>query len=286
MQTFDLNLWKGPHYTPEANTLPYNISHFPDGQRQIEIYGPEDLSGYRVVVKSRMENFAALELIVSAVKCLKDRKAVVELYIPYILGGRSDRKFSPWQSSYLEDVIAPTLNNLHVVIHTLDPHSEVTEKCMRVNVVPFNFFDHVDSPFPASLSMIAVPDSGAKARAERYAKILGIETVVQFEKERDLKTGRIVRYNMLDDIPRTSNKAVLVFDDICDGGGTFNLLASNRAISPTARKYLYVTHGIFSKGVKDLLDKYAGIFTTNSFCDLDEFSNIRPLEVINIWNLV
>ncbi|HCW17254.1 MAG TPA: phosphoribosylpyrophosphate synthetase, partial [Achromobacter sp.] len=54
---------------------------------------------------------------------------------------------------------------------------------------------------------------------------------------------------------------VLVVDDICDGGRTFLELAS--ALRDTTRQpvYLYVTHGIFSKGLGELNARYAGIFT-------------------------
>jgi hypoxanthine phosphoribosyltransferase len=61
----------------------------------------------------------------------------------------------------------------------------------------------------------------------------------------------------------------LVVDDICDGGGTFNLLAEAFQKDPHAAKSdlsLYVSHGIFSKGIRAINDRYVNIFTTDSWC--------------------
>ena len=58
----------------------------------------------------------------------------------------------------------------------------------------------------------------------------------------------------------------MMVDDICDGGGTFCWTASELKKYKPMSVALYVTHGIFSKGVDCLFD--AGIHrvvTTDSF---------------------
>jgi phosphoribosylpyrophosphate synthetase len=66
---------------------------------------------------------------------------------------------------------------------------------------------------------------------------------------------------------------VLIVDDICDGGGTFlgisDALGSRlRSLGDVGGDYilgLYVTHGIFSKGFCDLIEKFDHVYTTDSF---------------------
>jgi ribose-phosphate pyrophosphokinase len=57
-----------------------------------------------------------------------------------------------------------------------------------------------------------------------------------------------------------------VIDDLCDGGGTFIGIAQElRKAGITQPLYLYVSHGIFSKGLEVLFQHFDQIFTTNSF---------------------
>lgn len=52
-------------------------------------------------------------------------------------------------------------------------------------------------------------------------------------------------------------KPILVMDDICDGGATFISLAKEikaHELYNDQELWLYVTHGIFSKGKQTLLD--------------------------------
>jgi phosphoribosylpyrophosphate synthetase len=53
------------------------------------------------------------------------------------------------------------------------------------------------------------------------------------------------------------DKRVLIVDDICDGGKTFELLAKDLYNAGAEEVNLFVTHGLFSKGLIPL--KLAGI---------------------------
>jgi ribose-phosphate pyrophosphokinase len=56
---------------------------------------------------------------------------------------------------------------------------------------------------------------------------------------------------------------VLVIDDICDGGRTFTSLVEHL---PNVRRHLYVTHGVFSKGVEILYSSgYESVAVVNDF---------------------
>lgn len=61
----------------------------------------------------------------------------------------------------------------------------------------------------------------------------------------------------------------LVVDDICDTGRTAIEIAKALNI-PKKRMSLYVSHGIFSQGITELLKYYSTIGTTNSFIQPEE----------------
>lgn len=121
---------------------------FPDGQQQVVI-NPKCLTGYidtdseteywkeekveKVQIKSRLNNFQDLELIVCATKSLRNLGVKeIHLYTPYFLGSRSDRQFVEGGNSYLVDVVAPIINSLEFEsVTVIDVHSDVAAACIR-----------------------------------------------------------------------------------------------------------------------------------------------------------
>ena len=69
-----------------------------------------------------------------------------------------------------------------------------------------------------------------------------------------------------------SNRRILIVDDICDGGATFVGLAKELRAAGAKKVYLYVTHGIFSKGLP--LEGIDKVFTTDSYFNPESCS--RP----------
>ncbi len=83
--------------------------------------------------------------------------------------------------------------------------------------------------------------------------------MVCFEKTRE--DGKVVYTQELND---SLGCTAVVVDDICDGGATFIALAQViKVAQPDTTIDLYVTHGIFSKGVDELLKYYGTIYTSN-----------------------
>jgi phosphoribosylpyrophosphate synthetase len=137
----------------EKSCIKYKISKFPDGQQQITINpfkysqawngwtfatGPniiQSITGLtiEIQIKSRLNNFQDLELIICALKSLRELGVKkIHLYTPYFLGSRSDRKFEGGSCNYLKDVICPIINSLNFEsITVLDPHSHVLEACIN-----------------------------------------------------------------------------------------------------------------------------------------------------------
>jgi ribose-phosphate pyrophosphokinase len=93
---------------------------------------------------------------------------------------------------------------------------------------------------------------------QQLAKKLGVEHIAFADKVRDTKTGRISGTSVSSELPKLP---ILVVDDICDGGRTFVELGKALAEVSSQPRYLYVTHGIFSKGFEELDLYYERIFT-------------------------
>lgn len=180
--------------------------------------------------------------------------------IPYLPGMRADRG-TPSSGLFYADMI----NATDIRVITLDPHSKESEQFYErlTSVFPVNIVSDYLKQEHDYLGVIA-PDKGATARAAQYAKEFDVPLYV-FEKDRDFESGHINSITAPDDFPTDGIRRMLVVDDICDGGRTFNMLADVvKSKNNYATLDLFVTHGIFSKGISNL-SRYEEIYTTDSF---------------------
>lgn len=264
---------------PNDSDVKFKISKFPDGQQTVDIESsPMYINGLAVNIVSRMNSFRDIELIIAANQALREMVVgSVSLYVPYFLGARSDRKFQQGGTNYLKQIICPIINsqNFDTVI-VLDPHSDVLEACLnnfeKVNnhSIVKHALTNIDNKNDAHDRICLVsPDAGAYKKIFDVAKEFGIDNIVTATKVRDLKTGKILRTEVPTPDMHNDIKYVIV-DDICDGGRTFTEIAKAiKAVRPTAKIYLIVTHGIFSAGFEELNEKFEKIFSTNSYGDFD-----------------
>ncbi|MEI8631794.1 phosphoribosyltransferase family protein [Vibrio sp. PP-XX7] len=96
--------------------------------------------------------------------------------------------------------------------------------------------------------------------------------MIQAQKLRNLKTGEIIKTEVLGDV---KGKKVLIADDICDGGRTFVELAKVLKSEGATEISLFVTHGIFSKGFEVFAGLIDVIYTTDSFKSASEYIKIN-----------
>jgi ribose-phosphate pyrophosphokinase len=245
-----------------------------------------------VLIKSRLNSFKDLELIITANQCLKEFGIEdVNLYTPYFLGGRSDRKFGEGQTNYLKNVICPIINSQKFnKVVVMDPHSDVLEACLD-NFVKINNFSLVDYAFSYLIKedddnnvAIVSPDAGALKKIYDVAKQFGISNVTNASKVREMSTGTILRTE-LPMMDLNGIEHIVIIDDICDGGRTFIELAKEIKKQTDKPIHLIVTHGIFSAGFKSLFEYFEGIYCTNSIDDIDETSfageKVKQLNVFN-----
>lgn len=183
----------------------------------------------------------------------------LNLNIPYLPYARADRRFMDGDCFGLE-----TFGRLLRVgnfdkINTLDVHNpnpaytHVSSFLRNYPAMPF--IQRAAEDFKPDA--ILFPDAGAE---KRY-KDTGYSSIFA-TKVRDSATGRLSSFTV-PDVSRYGR--ILIVDDICDGGRTF--LGITGVIPPGPTFGLYVTHGIFSQGLRELGHVFGSIYTTNSFKD-------------------
>jgi ribose-phosphate pyrophosphokinase len=278
----------------DNSDIKYKISNFPDGQQAITLDLENTVfesSEQAVTIKSRLNSFLDLELIICANQALTElgvkhhslKLKEIALYVPYFLGARSDRKFLAGQSNYLKTVICPIINSQNFSrVTVLDPHSDVLEACLNnfQKVSNINFASTAIKDISGDKITLISPDAGALKKIYDVAKAVECNDIIVANKLRDMATGKIIRT----EVPGLSNEIsftgeakkrnFIIIDDICDGGRTFVEIA--KAIRHSRPKeifndniYLVVTHGIFSAGFEELEKWFTGIYTTNSVKEIE-----------------
>jgi ribose-phosphate pyrophosphokinase len=183
------------------------------------------------------------------------------LFIPYLPYSRQDRPMEGQPFSL--KTVGRMINSVGFTsVLTLDVHSDVAFGCIdRLRVIPVNkIFDVFFYPDIYATTLV-VPDQGASKRLKDLSGRFG--DVVTCIKERDTSTGRVEIKHVAGSV---INKNCLIVDDICDGGATFIQIAQDLKKRGASNIDLFVTHGVFTKGLQVLLD--AGIrkvYTTDSF---------------------
>lgn len=192
-------------------------------------------------------------------------------YLPY---GRQDRVCSPGESDSLR-VFMNIISPLYDKISILDAHNNKFEYPQNVMLLSPEIDKYIPLLSSNTLfnilkekSVIIAVDRGAIDRCKKIADTFAKE-VIPFHKTR--KDGKITQTL---DISRTSVNSIIedveylvVFDDICDGGGTFLSIANEIKKLDLGFKYkliLVVTHGIFSAGFDKLKEEFSEIYIYDS----------------------
>jgi ribose-phosphate pyrophosphokinase len=200
-----------------------------------------------------------LLLTINAIRNLSPLTSI-HLTLPYFPYARQDRVCNPGEA-FGAQVVANLINSLDCAsVRIIDPHSNVTLSLVR-NAQVIAWPDLISGTSLESfikknkLSLVA-PDAGAKEKTAHLAQHLGLPFFVA-SKKRDPATGKILASEIHENI---SELNLLIVDDICDGGQTFISLAEQLKKQGAQNLYLYVTHGIFSKGFEALTKNFKKIF--------------------------
>lgn len=246
---------------------------YPDGQISA-IYHPETLEMVNQEIKERINSYEDLMYV----RAMADAHEMSEwtLFIPCLFGQRSDRRFKDFQSFDLK-IITEVINSCKFgEVKIFDPHSDVSMALINNSkkVTPLLFVQSAIESIIANDSdergtfngelLLVSPDAGAYKKVFSFGGLLGLP-VMGAMKHRDVN-GEITLMFTHD----VSGKDCLIVDDLCDGGYTFELLGKALKEHGARKVYLYVSHGLFSKGYASMYEAgIDGIYCTNSVRDLE-----------------
>lgn len=234
------------------------VIKFPDGQPHINITGVSAGDDITVLWPIRNPDEAVeLLMICEAIDGLLAYPK--HLMIPYLMGARYDRRMQHGDSVDLK-VVASMINSCCFdTVEILDVHSDVALQLIdrSVNISNRRLVETYKDPD----SVLIIPDTGAQKKADKYlAWNPNISNIVTCIKTRTVQTGKIDLTVIKPENCKDLN--CVIIDDLCDGGATFIAIA--KQIKPK-KLTLIVTHGIFSKGFKELAACFDSIITTDSF---------------------
>lgn len=210
------------------------------------------------------------------------------LIIPALPYARMDRQINDQMFSL--QYFGNILNKMGFYkVYCCDPHSGVSKNLIK------NLFDRylddikplvIQSMMDCGAEFIHLPDKGAKTK---YSELLkGIKaTIISGEKERDpLNKGRIIGMDI--DLSTTKKsikgKTILIVDDICVRGGTFDMAAERLLAAGAEKVCLFITHcedAIFEGNILKG-NKISKVYTTDSIKRRrDTYRN--KLVVYKIW---
>lgn len=191
--------------------------------------------------------------------------ATPSVCIPYIPYARQDRVANEGEALSIK-VFADIINAQHYkTVFVMDPHSEVSlaliDNVRIISPIDDNYLRKVIDNYDDCI--VLAPDAGAY---KRLCKTIKDVPLIYATKQRNTKTGALSNVELHVGDVDLQDKRIVVVDDICDGGGTFLLLAKELDNAGITNAFeLYVTHGIFSAGPDVLSQAYDKIYTTNSF---------------------
>lgn len=200
----------------------------------------------------------------------------IKLVMPYFPAARQDRVMNTGEPFAL-GVMAQLINSCGFEeIEVWDPHSDVLPAMFPPGVLRVKTqwdlwkdliaMRYAEANMTADQVALVSPDAGALKKIYKLAAATGLN-VIEASKQRDVKTGQIVKTSI--DVNEVNKYDMLfVVDDICDGGRTFVELAEViRGGGYTGKLVLCVTHGIFSRGLEPLavFDK---VCTINNMSDI------------------
>ena len=235
----------------------------------------------QVKITCRIQSANDLLLLLLTTDALK-RSGVkrLECFIPYLPFARQDRVMVKGEPLSVK-VIADLLNTQGFEkIQIYDAHSEVSFALL-------NNSDAIDNhTFVAEVLkdktdyLIISPDAGAYKKIFKVCQYLKYkDEIIMCNKLRDVTNGVIRSLTVSHE--DLQGKDCYIIDDICDGGGTFILLADVLKERNAGKVNLIVSHGIFSKGVNALAN-IDHIYTTDSFKDLEPNNKLTQIKLCNI----
>ena len=229
------------------NGYEINTTIFPDKTSQVWKLDDRAFLGNKFNIEFNFENESEIFHLVQLMNLIRYRRIPKPIYLhmPFLPYSRQDKEISN-ESTFALTSFAHIINSLNFTgITSLDTHSKEADNLINnfKNVYPREEIELATTSIKDAV--IAYPDLGASMRYTfEGVSVIGY-------KLRDQLTGYITNYKVEGD---PKGKDILIIDDICDGGMTFKLFAKELLTLGAKSVNLYITHGIFSKGIQTLRD--------------------------------
>lgn len=260
-------------YNDSGKEIPFTEMTFSGGEEHINIPTYKKLSVCKIV--ARVQSSSDLMKLFMLHNALKLKGAeYVSLVLPYVPYARQDRACARGDAFSLK-VFSDIINQIGFdSITIVDPHSDVApaviNNCSVISQMDIINKSDVLTNLVVNTTLIS-PDAGSNKKMHSLSTYTSKE-FIRADKLRDVCTGQIKETVVYcDDL---GGKNVTIVDDICDGGRTFIELAKVLKKKNCGEVNLFVTHGIFSKGVQTIYDNgIDNIYTTNSFKEWDVYDS-------------
>lgn len=227
---------------------------FPAGELHLSIQKSHLITSNEVIFVMKFEGSDDLVNLMLLNDIYRNHRR--HLHISYVPFGRQDRAVNEGEANSLR-AFAKFINNMNFELVMIDdPHSDVVEAVFERAEIKTQFvcfqqtvlqYMHRLSAKRVSYDVIVSPDMGASKKTQKIAASLQ-KPLVQCFKQRHPYTGEILGVGIVDS-DSLLGKNCLIVDDICDGGRTFIEVAKALKAQGASGVDLYVTHGIFSKGI-------------------------------------
>jgi ribose-phosphate pyrophosphokinase len=259
---------------PEKSEIKYRIDTYPDSQSHLVLESEMDRRK-SLLIYTRLSNLNDIWILMQLADiCHRQGIQISYLQIAYLFAARTDRLFSFNEALDLELVKKCLIFVQAQQILVLDPHSKrlITEGVID-NDWPAFFALKPGSNIPENGLF---PDEGAY---HRYSELFDFDTTYYATKH------RISRDKLEVKLPSRikPNTSILVFDDLCDGGGTFFAIYKALQDMGVTDVHLRVTHAIQKEPLVKLSKLYKTITITNSYKDWDKEELPNNIKVIKVY---
>jgi ribose-phosphate pyrophosphokinase len=226
--------------------IPHEKFIFSGGEVQVKISDSLIKWPTFFIIKAHLTNsndFFELALVVDALRRMYGSHVELYLILPYLPYARQDRAMTTGESLSLK-VFCGMINNMNFEsVEVWDVHSDVSLALLdRVSHKPV---EKILGNYVRGNILVA-PDAGSLKKVAKVAQTFSVP-MVRADKTRSVVDGSITGTVVYSE--NVGDKDFLIVDDICDGGRTFIELAKELRKLTTGKIKLYVTHGIFSKGL-------------------------------------
>lgn len=251
---------------------------FPGGECHIRI-SPSDI-GERTKILANLFSSNDIMILLLTVDAVRrtNPQTFIDLCIPYFPYARQDRVCNEGEALSLK-VMTDLINSLKCETITIyDPHSDVLpallNNCRTISLGKIIAKSPLAKIIKENKLTILSPDSGSEKKIREVSRELLLEgisaDVIYARKIRDTTTGDILATAVPGEL---NDRNFIIIDDICDGGRTFIEFAKEMKHKGARDIYLYVTHGIFSRGLEVLKGSFKHVYCYHTMLSLQQIDS-------------